>query len=334
MKPASADAGLVRMFDTSIPCIDSRLSTLKECEELYIPQRSAGELQSVKSAIMQDFERQWEETQEQLLQYKRGKCRRQSEKAKPAEAELVVRMNDTSFPKLLVPEECERTSMQDFKRQREEAQEQLLKNEKRSCRRHSEKSTPAEEELVRMNETSLQHIDPRLLVLEECEEFYVSQNSEEELQSVESAFIQDFERQHEEAQELLLQNKNRRCKRQSVKLSSADAGLVRMHDTSLQHIDPRLLVHEECEEFYTPQNSEEELQSIKSSIVQAFERGWEEAHEEFLQNERRADLDSTELNCTNQNCVSDADISCNYQCFYDTDMVMFWEADFNSVWAR
>ena len=116
---------------------------------------------------------------------------------------------------------------QDFEMQWEEAQTQLLQNKRMTCsstrkRRPLDlKPAPADSE-VRMS-PSLPTTDfSRLLAPEESEELYIPRNSEEELESMNSAIRQDFEREWQEAQEHLPCNES----------SLADLGATELNCTT------------------------------------------------------------------------------------------------------
>lgn len=155
---------------------------------------------------------------------------------------------------------------------------------------------------------------------EESDVLYVPQNTEEELVSMRTSITQDFEMQWEEAQTQLLQNKRMRCcstrKRRPLNLKPAPADSEVRMSPSLPTTDfSRLLAPEESEELYIPQNSEEELESMKSAIRQDFEREWQEAQAHLPRNESLANLSATELNCASQYPVHEADIPDNHRCF-------------------
>ena len=193
---------------------------------------------------------------------------------------------------------------------------------RRRCRNRRKRSMKSG--LVKMFHTSsVRRSDSRPSLAsarEESDVLYVPQNTEEELVSMRTSITQDFEMQWEEAQTQLLQNKRMRCcstrKRRPLNLKPAPADSEVRMSPSLPTTDfSRLLAPEESEELYIPQNSEEELESMKSAIRQDFEREWQEAQAHLPRNESLANLSATELNCASQYPVHEADIPDNHRCF-------------------
>ena len=196
---------------------------------------------------------------------------------------------------------------------------------RRRCRNRRKRSM--ESGLVKMFQTSSVRLsDSRPSSCEESDVLYVPQNTEEDLESMRTNITQDFEMQWEEAQTQLLQNKRMTCsstrKRRPLNLKPAPADSEVRMSPSLPTTDfSRLLAPEESEELYIPQNSDEELESMKSAIRQDFEREWQEAQAHLPHNESSlADLGATEVNCTSQYPVHEADIPDNHRCFWVVDV--------------